>query len=180
MIDRVLLLAILSMPALVVNIASAQDSELSRGGQMLSGYKHDLQGALRAGLSRSVVEAVTACQIQAPEIAESLSQDGIRIGRTSHRLRNPANVPPDWVEPILEAYVASLSDREPRSVPLSGDRSGYVEPIVLQPMCEVCHGEDIATEVAMQINELYPEDRAVGFKVGDLRGVFWIEYPVGK
>jgi hypothetical protein len=176
---RLLSLAVVAI-ALVVDVSAAQESELARGSQLLSQYKHDLQGALRAGLNQGEVEAIAACRIQAPKIAKSLSRDGMRVGRTSHRLRNPANAPPDWVEPILETYVDNPSDREPRVVSLPQDRSGYVEPIVLQPLCTTCHGEVLASEVASRINELYPEDRAVGFQVGDLRGVFWIEFPGEK
>ena len=59
---------------------------------------------------------------------------------------------------------------------LPNGRSGYVEPILLQPLCTACHGEKISKEVAIIIDEMYPEDQAVGFKTGDLRGVFWVEY----
>jgi hypothetical protein len=102
------------------------------------------------------------------------------VGRASHRLRNPANVPPEWVAPILDAYVASSADRAPRAVPLADGRWGYVEPILLQPPCLACHGETLAPDVASRIAALYPDDRATGFRVGDLRGVFWIEYPAAK
>ena len=60
---------------------------------------------------------------------------------------------------------------------LGDDRSGYVEPIVLQPLCLTCHGDSLAPEVAARIQDLYPQDRAVGYEVGDLRGVFWAAYP---
>ena len=158
----------------------AQGYEPSRGSQILSPYKKKLKEALRSGLGEGLVEAIEACQIQAPKVAESLSRDGIRVGRSSHRLRNPNNAPPNWVEPILADYVASISDREPRSVSLSGGRLGYVEPIIVQPQCLSCHGELLNRDVSMQISELYPDDRAVGFRVGELRGVFWAEYPVEK
>ena len=54
---------------------------------------------------------------------------------------------------------------------------GYVEPIVMQPMCLTCHGESLAPEIAARISEVYPDDQATGFKVGDFRGVFWVEFP---
>lgn len=168
---------ILAVSFFAVAIAMAQDADQSQGSQILSGYKQRLQQALAAGMEQGAVKAIEACQIQAPEIAASLSEDGIRVGRASHRLRNPDNVAPDWVEPILETYLHDPADRESRTVSLGEDRSGYVEPIVLQPLCLVCHGEALADDVAMRIDELYPQDRAVDFRVGDLRGVFWVEYP---
>ena len=166
--------------ALVATVAVAQSPETARGSQILAPYKKALKEALQSGLSKGLVEAMQVCQIQAPRIAESLSHDGIRVGRTSHRLRNPDNAPPYWVEPILAEYVVSISDREPRSVSLSRERLGYVEPIIVQPQCLSCHGESLNEYVSMQIDKLYPEDQAFGFKAGQLRGVFWAEYPVAK
>jgi hypothetical protein len=119
-----------------------------------------------------------ACQLEAPEIAAALSQDGVRVGRTSHRLRNPSNSSPDWVSPILDSFLANPSGRAPKSVRLPNGRSGYVEPIFIQPLCLTCHGTDISPPVAARISELYPDDEAVGFEVGDLRGVFWVELPI--
>jgi hypothetical protein len=165
--------------ALVVaaGLVNAQEPEPARGAKLLAPFKRDLQQALRDGLAQGPVEAIAACRVRAPEIADSLSRDGIRVGRTSDRLRNPSNVGPDWVAPILEAYAASPADRAPRTVALPDGRSGYVEPIRVQPPCLTCHGENLAPDVASRIRELYPADRAVGYRVGDLRGVFWVEFP---
>ena len=163
-----------------MSAASAQEAGLTRGAELLSPFKRELQAALRAGLTEGAVEAINVCRLQAPEIAGTHSGDGIRLGRASHRLRNPANVTPDWVGPILAAYIADSADRAPRVVPLPDERLGYVEPIPLQPLCLTCHGETLAPDVASRIAALYPDDRAVGFAVGDLRGVFWIEFPAGE
>ncbi len=162
---------------LATSAAEAQEAELAPGPGLLAPFKRDLQQALKDGLARGPEEAIAACQLRAPEIAEDRSRDGVRVGRASHRLRNPANAAPDWVRPILEAYVTDASDRAPRTVSLPDDRSGYVEPILLQPLCLTCHGETLAPDVASRVAELYPEDRATGFEVGDLRGVFWVEFP---
>ena len=162
--------------ALLVGL-QAEPFEPARGAELLAPFKRDLQEALRQGLARGPAEAVAACQLQAPEIASTLSRDGIRLGRTSHRLRNPANAPPEWVRPLLDAYVSSPSDRAPRTVPLPNRRSGYAEPILVQHLCLTCHGEVLAPDVASRIEELYPGDQAVGFRPGDLRGVFWVEFP---
>lgn len=143
-------------------------------------FKQDLQAALRTGMARGPAEAVAACRLRAPEIAASLSQEGVRLGRTSHRLRNPANLPPDWVNPILHGYLANPSDRAPKSVALPDGGSGYAEPLFTQPLCLTCHGRALAPDVAARIRELYPEDEAVGFAVGDLRGVLWVELPASE
>ena len=33
---------------------------------------------------------------------------------------------------------------------------------------------------AAHIKKAYPRDEATGFDIGDLRGVFWVEYPSAK
>ena len=126
---------------------------------------------------RTPAQAIEACRTRAPQISASLSVDGVRLGGSSHRLRNPANVPPQWVEPLLDAYRDDPSARAPRAVSLDARRRGYVEPISVQPLCLTCHGEDIAQPVRERLAEVYPEDRATGFRTGDFRGMFWAEFP---
>ncbi len=155
----------------------AEKPDLARGAELLAPFKRDLQQALRAGLAEGPIEAIDACHVKAPEIADARSRKGVRVGRTSDRLRNPANAAPDWVRPLLAAYSSEPSLRTPRAVALDDTRVGYVEPIVLQPVCITCHGETLAPVIESRLRELYPEDRAVGYTVGDLRGVFWIEFP---
>ena len=46
-----------------------------------------------------------------------------------------------------------------------------------QLLCTTCHGESISPGIASAIAERYPDDEATGFAVGDLRGVFWVEFP---
>lgn len=148
------------------------------GAALLKPFKTELQAALRDGIAQGPVEAISVCQVQAVEIAEKYSSQGVRMGRTSHRLRNSANAGPDWVKPILDEYLADVSKRKPQAVMISPQEVGYVEPILVQPVCLMCHGAELDAAVAGRINELYPEDQAVGFQTGDLRGVFWTEFPV--
>jgi hypothetical protein len=163
----------------VLAAGSAQaeaETELARGAELLAPFKLELKATLAEGLAAGPAEAIGACRLKAPEIATANAGVGVRIGRTSHRLRNPANVAPEWVAPILAAYIAEASARSPRAVPLPNGRTGYVEPILVQQPCLTCHGEALAPAVAARIAELYPDDRAVGFRVDDLRGAFWLEF----
>lgn len=167
--------------ALVAGPAQAQGPARAWNPESLAAqFKRELQDALRAGLAQGPAEAVAACRLRAPEIAASLARNGVRVGRASHRLRNPSNAPPEWVRPILDAYVANPSDLEPRTTALPNGQSGYVEPIITQSLCLACHGRVLAPEVAAKIADLYPEDEAVGFEIGDVRGVLWVTVPVAE
>jgi hypothetical protein len=158
-----------------VGIAAGEPQSVGSG--LLRPFKEDLLAALRSGLESGPAAAIGVCRMEAPGIAAGLSRDGVRMGRSSHRLRNPANAPPEWVAPVLADFAADAGDREPREIELPDGRAGYVEPIITQPLCLACHGEQLAPDVQAAIDALYPEDRAVGLRVGDLRGVFWVEYP---
>ena len=164
--------------AMIPLSSGASEQDLARGAELLQPFKQQLQGALRAGLSQGPAEAIAACRTKAPEIAASLAKDGVRVGRASQRLRNPANAPSAWVEPLLDAYQRHPSARTARAVRLDERRRGYIEPIFVKALCLTCHGENLAEPIATALSELYPEDRAIGYQAGDFRGVFWVEFPV--
>ncbi len=152
----------------------AQADPAERGTALLVPFKTKLKNELVTSMQAGVDEAIAACNTAAPGIAASLSVDGVVMGRSSHKLRNPANVAPDWVARWFDSYLAGYS--LPISVELEDGRYGYIEPIMTQPMCLTCHGEDLQPEVAEKLAQLYPEDRATGFAAGDFRGVFWVEF----
>lgn len=120
--------------------------------------------------------AVEVCNVRAPEIAEKVEREtDVAIGRTSFKLRNPDNKPPEWAEPFVEARVAEPTLLESES----GDMLAYLAPIKLAGMCTNCHGPEdkIDPGVKEKLAELYPQDQATGFEPGDLRGWFWVEVP---
>ena len=163
-----------------VGVGYADPTALDRGAALLAPFKLRLKEALTAGLAEGPVEAIGACRVEAPAIASELSRGGVGVGRASDRLRNPENLAPDWVAPVLAAYLADPSSQDPQALSVSKGRAGYVEPILVQPLCLTCHGKSLAPELSQRIRELYPEDRAVGYEVGDLRGVFWAEFPASE
>jgi len=123
---------------------AVEDAAAIRGTELLSSLKINLKQALLAGLEKGPENAITVCKEQAPGIASALSTDGVKVGRTSHLLRNPENSSPDWVAPVLQAYLDEGTDRAPTVVPLADGRVGYVEPIMIKPLCLTCHGEALA------------------------------------
>ncbi len=177
--DKTVMAGAMAVTALVVlSIAAcSEEPPPPRGPELLAPLKKELKEALVSGMQDGPLNAISVCKDRAPEIAESLAVDGVRMGRASHRLRNPANVAPGWVDPILQSYLAANGDRTPALVSLPDEREGYVEPILTQALCITCHGKSLAPNLAARISKEYPDDQATGFEVGDLRGVFWVEYP---
>ena len=116
--------------------------------------------------------AIEVCQVEAPRLAQRSARPDVTLGRTSHRLRNPANAPQAWMLPLLDEYRAGEIDG-PRTVDLGPRGTGYVEPIAMQPVCMTCHGDAVDPALLSTIRDRYPEDRAVGFRLGELRGLFW-------
>ena len=149
---------------------------IERGDKALSPFKKGLMGALIEGLEDGPEAAIEVCQIVAPEIAEEVSSAGVELGRTSHKLRNKRNAPRDWIQPLLDGYVATPGKTEPEVVQLEGGGAGYVEPIFVKRICLACHGSSLSPDVASCIDEHYPRDRARGFEEGDFRGLFWVEF----
>ena len=169
-----------SDPSAPVEPAIEGPAELVRAGERareaLRPLKRGLKSALESAMQSSPMEAVDVCQLASPNITADATRAGIRIGRTSHKLRNPANAPAPWMQPLLEAYAqAGAEARPPRVVALDNGHVGYVEPIYTQPLCAICHGTAVDPALSAHIASRYPDDRALGFEVGELRGLFWVE-----
>lgn len=170
---------LLAVTLVVICAACTQDSvdPETMGAELLMPFKSNLKRALVNGMEAGPVEAIKACSVAAPHIAEGLSIDGVAMGRSSHKLRNPDNAPQGWLAPILGAYADGSAELAPRAVSIGSDRAGYAEPIRMQFMCLTCHGETLPPGIEERIEALYPDDQATGFKEGDFRGVFWVEFP---
>lgn len=106
---------------------------------------------------------------------------GVTVGRTSARLRNPRNAPPEWAR----AHVTATDGRKAAAVPPAvfdlGDRVGLLRPIEIRRRCLSCHApaDDLAPGTRDWLRRAYPEDRALGYALGDLRGFWWAEAPKG-
>ena len=149
-----------------------------KGAELLAPFKANLKTALIRGMAGGPANAIAVCKIEAPRIADELSVDGVKMGRSSHKLRNHENVAPAWATPVIESFAADDELPMPTAVNLGEGRYGYVEPIMTQPLCLSCHGSSLHPDVAAKISELYPYDEATGFGEGDFRGVFWVEFPM--
>ncbi len=142
--------------------------------------KTELQNAMSTG---GVVAAIEMCNLTAPDIAVATGErHELQIGRTSHRVRNPANAPDEWEAARLQEFLVAAE----QGVALKtldfgavvetdeGAVFRYMKAIPTGGLCVVCHGQELAPEVVDTLGKLYPEDQARGFEVGDLRGAFTV------
>ena len=147
---------------------------------MLKELGQTLQAAMADGGPEN---AIGVCKTQAPEIAMKLSmKHQLKVARVGTRARNPdMGVPNEWQTQAMKQFESRLAkgdkpyDIEFIQLVKSGSYDlelRYAKPIVLQPMCTACHGtpEQISPEVKAKLNQLYPNDKAVNYKPGELRG----------
>lgn len=150
-------------------------------------------GALKAELQAAIKErgapyAIEVCNIRAPEIASTVSRgSGWKVARSSHKLRNPDNVPDTNTAAVIDDFLARQSAGESAETLVRAeivDEDGgqvfrLVKAIPTGELCLNCHGgAEVEPAVAEQLAKLYPEDRARGFKAGEMRGVFTLVKPL--
>jgi hypothetical protein len=135
------------------------------------------------------VEAVQVCNLKAPEIANQVSEKaGISVSRISLKPRNAASAPDVWEEAVLKAFENRKAKGEDPNklefhavVENNGKREmRYIKAIPTGELCLNCHGSQLQSDVQDKIHSLYPQDKAVGFKVGDLRGAFIVREPLSE
>ncbi|MCF6287908.1 MAG: DUF3365 domain-containing protein [Proteobacteria bacterium] len=140
--------------------------------------KAQLQTAMKSG---GPIAAISVCNEQAPLIAQELSkQTGWEIYRTS--LKPRAKQPDAWEIRTMQSFEQRLKDGNKVKKLFTQDIVAvnekatfrYMQAIETKQLCLLCHGENIAADVADKITELYPDDKATGFKLGDIRGAFSI------
>jgi len=142
--------------------------------------RDEMESKLKASLVASIEAdaphgAVGVCSTIAPAIASELSmKHGLEIGRTSFKLRNNSNQPPEWMAQVIDAR-----DADPAYFASTDGSLGVTFPIMVAPPCLLCHGEksSLTPQVQESIQTHYPDDQATGFALGDLRGWFWVTVP---
>jgi Protein of unknown function (DUF3365) len=150
-------------------------------------FMQTLGGTLKKQLEAGSPEsAISVCKRIAPAMAAGYSKDGRVVKRVSLKNRNPLiGLPDQWERQVLEDFDRDFHDGKPAAdiekIAIVDDPDGrwfrYMKAIPTQPMCLQCHGtsNDIPAGVKAVLAEEYPEDKATGYKVGDIRGAISIK-----
>ncbi len=180
---------ILGCLLLVGGPATAQDltEEAASARAAIQQLRQVMMQALQTSMREvGPAEATAVCRHLAPEMAAEISAEtGWQIRRPALKARNPANRPTELERGVLLGYLtrslAGQSLEEMETVRLvEQDGKAYVHYMRAIPTldaCLTCHGSDLAPDVAAKIAEVYPEDEAIGFQVGELRGAFSLLRP---
>ena len=124
--------------------------------------------------------AIKSCHIDVIGIIQRIGrQEGVAAGRTSDRLRSRANAPLPWAAALVTANAGRRAADVPGFVVDLGNKVGVLRPIAERPMCAACHGaaNKLEPPVRAALRDRYPQDQAVGFADGEIRGWFWVEMP---
>ncbi len=151
---------------------------------LLKTLKQELLSAIEVS---GPVGAVEVCNVKALPLTETVARQAgmpVSVKRTSLKVRNPQNRPDSLelnVLRIFEQAKEAGSPLPPNVIQkiVQGDtvKFRYYKPLEIAPLCVNCHGEPeyLSRELKARLKTLYPEDRAVGYKVGDFRGVIRVE-----
>lgn len=149
-----------------------------------SELKATLQSSMKAS---GPVDSVAVCQIEAPKIADTVSSaNAMSVARTSLKYRNVKNKPDAWERSVLEKFEQRKEKGEAVTkldfleiVEHDGKKVfRYMKAIPTGEVCLKCHGSNVSQPIAMKINSLYPDDKATGYKKGDIRGAFTVTQAV--
>lgn len=122
--------------------------------------------------------AVAFCNTRAMPLTDSISKlYGLEISRLSDKNRNPINAlqnPNDhlaWEKFQTKDQSVVLQDNEGNVY--------FYKPIYLgMPTCLQCHGgkNDISESTFESIKLYYPDDQAIGYQMGELRGMWKLQW----
>jgi hypothetical protein len=141
----------------------------------------NLAQALAAG---GITNALPYCSERAYPLTELVAATNqVRLRRITHKPRNPTNEVAAGELAILRGFQLALGRGE-QPAPIvrarGTDTVVFYSPIVItNPLCLQCHGvvgQDILPDTAALLRKLYPRDLATGFKPGDLRGAWRVDF----
>ena len=121
--------------------------------------------------------AIDVCAKDAPAISARIENElGVTIKRTSLKYRNTQNAPDAAERQVLGVLAAahSAGEKLPQGVTaFQNDRNRFYKAITMEQTCLKCHGDSttMSEAVRKEVATTYPEDKAVGYKEGDFRGI---------
>ncbi len=161
----------------------AKGNEL--GLEIVKASQSTLQTALLGAIeNEGLVGAVEYCNANAYEIVKTMEDSlDVEIKRVSQKPRNPLDEPDSVERMILEAYAYDFSPTNAVNQILEFDEKTliFTQPIAIaNGLCLNCHGapgDQVNDDVLAVIQSKYPKDQALGYSLGELRGMWSVKIP---
>ncbi len=179
--------AALITPFVTALANAGDDALLGEARKVATTLPPKLLTALQEEISKSGPEgAIPICKDMAPKMAGEISQQtGWKIKRVSLKARNDARAIPDaWEKAALEDFDKRAAAGEPPAQLEKGEKFDneyrYVKALPVQPLCLSCHGpaDQLSPAVKSALGKHYPNDRATGYSVGQIRGAISVRKPL--
>jgi hypothetical protein len=160
----------------------AQKALTEEARQLVARFAGQLKPQLKQALqSGGPPAAISVCAEVAPAIAANLSlESGWSVRRTSDNNRNTAAVPDNWEQARIDAFKAKVLANQTLDLEYSEQTTEgfrYAKAQLTEGLCLMCHGKQLADSTVKALNAFYPNDRAQGYELGEVRGIFSLLKP---
>ncbi|AOW20127.1 Tll0287-like domain-containing protein [Urechidicola croceus] len=131
---------------------------------------------------KGTLEAIKFCNKKAYPITDSMAvvQNAVikRVSDKPRNKENKANLKELKIIDTFKKLIIHTGEYEPIVEEINSEVQFYY-PIITNSMCLQCHGtpnKDIEPDAMQIIKQLYPEDKAIGYDVNEVRGIWSISY----
>lgn len=178
---KIKILSISIILTLVVPTCSTFDEETKKAEtlEIFKGFKTELQSELKQAITAGgTVNAIGVCAQVSPEMEKRVSEEhGLTLKRVSDNYRNPSHVPDEIENKTIQRWKDEMSQGMKPAVYTQKSNGEFrvIAPIIIDnATCLKCHGSESEIDRATleKIQVVYPDDKAKGYKMGDVRGAF--------
>jgi hypothetical protein len=174
---------------LAVTALAADQTPQEIGDQVVGRLFASLMTTLQERIASDGPEAaISYCRLEALPLTSRVAEEFPsvkKVRRTALRIRNPANAPDATDRSVLEQWLASWNPSAPPQ-PMTKEYTAadgtkelrYYRPVPVMATCLACHGsgDQIPANVRAALQRDYPQDEAVDFREGDLRGAIVVTF----
>ncbi len=158
-----------------------------RNARIGMGYALDAREALGKNLQKAIREngpvgAVGFCNVNALHLTDSISvMKNAVIKRVSDKPRNPDNMASEEELGYIRYFTKlTASGKKPEPiVKTANEEVNFYFPIITNVLCLQCHGkpnDQLQPETFRALRNLYPADKAFGYNVNEVRGLWAINF----
>ena len=181
---KILLASTLAASILLADPNSYEQTANKVAKELLKTLGGNLKKHLKAN---GPINALHFCSTHAYNLTQKVSDKfgkDIDVKRISIKPRNPANTPDEnEAEILLKMEQQVKAGQKPKSVVVETPvRAIVYKPLVInKKACLICHGDlSKRPKLAKAIKDIYPADKATGYKMGDFRGAIVVTIKKGE